>query len=301
MAIRMLIAALGLALAVAACEKDTGKDNANKANKEGAVKAAPKANTAPLADPAAAEAAAKEAGNDQVTQPTAVLTAPSPTAKPAEAPKAAEAKAADAPTAEAKPAAHAHEAAAGGCGGHHEDKAAGGAKKAGGCGGCGGASASASSGGGGCGENLGGTNKLENPKLEERQEGGKTIVHAGNVFAGVETVKVSELVAKPDAYAGKTIRLEGDITAMCHHKRAWFAMAAEDRSGRNVRVVTVPTFLVPPKSIGKRAVIEGKVEVVEVPEARAKHLAEEHKLREPGAITGPLKEPLVRATGADFF
>ncbi|MFH1811432.1 MAG: hypothetical protein ABIJ09_22010 [Pseudomonadota bacterium] len=147
-----------------------------------------------------------------------------------------------------------------------------------------------------------GTTELSDDKVVTRQnEKGETITHAGADFADGAVVSVSELLAKPDDFAGKKVRIKGNISAMCHHRRGWFAVVADDQSGRFVRVMTAPAFLVPPGSIGKTADAEGVVEVIEVAAEHAKHIAGEHKLGDPEAITANIKQVVVRASGADFI
>jgi len=130
---------------------------------------------------------------------------------------------------------------------------------------------------------------------------GTSGVHAGGAFAGVTVVKVSELLADPNAYAGKSVAIEGDVSAMCQHRRGWFSIVAEDKSGRFVRVVTAPDFLVPVGSIGKTAKAEGVVEVIEVEQKHAQHLAGEHKLGDPAEIAANIQQVVLRASGAEFF
>jgi hypothetical protein len=131
---------------------------------------------------------------------------------------------------------------------------------------------------------------------------GKPMQLIGAKLAGAELVKVADLTARPEEFAGKTVRVEGDVSAMCHHRRAWFAVQDEgDRSGGFVRVMTTPKFLVPAGSIGKKARVEGTVEVVEVPAKRAKYFAKGHKMGDAEKISGPVKRPVIRATGAQLL
>ncbi|MBI4705202.1 MAG: hypothetical protein HY744_29185 [Deltaproteobacteria bacterium] len=124
----------------------------------------------------------------------------------------------------------------------------------------------------------------------------------GAPLAGVPLVTVADLVARPEELAGRSVRLEGRVSAMCQHARAWFAVQNEGASeGAFVRVLTTPRFLVPPGAIGKRARAEGTVELVEVSAEAAKHFAGEHQLGEPGKAEGPAKRAIVRATGAEFL
>jgi hypothetical protein len=114
------------------------------------------------------------------------------------------------------------------------------------------------------------------------------------------TVSVKNLLAAPDRYAGQRIHLEGNVTGMCRHKRAWFALKdTGDASDAYVRVITAPSFLVPENSVGRQGRTEGLVEVVDVPAPAARHYADDHKLGDPAA---PVRRTvIIRATGAEFI
>lgn len=92
---------------------------------------------------------------------------------------------------------------------------------------------------------------------------GAMVTLVGAKLNSVPVTPVADLLARPQAFAGKTVRLEGNVTAMCSHRRAWFAIQSEDRSGASVRVWAAPAFLVPAGSIGKKARTEGLVEVTQ--------------------------------------
>lgn len=147
-----------------------------------------------------------------------------------------------------------------------------------------------------------GTTELTDDKVVTRtNDKGQTVLHAGAEFADGARVSVAQLMSQPDAYAGKKVRIRGNVSAMCHHKRGWFAVVGDDQSGQFVRVLTAPAFLVPAGSIGKLAEAEGTVEVIEVAADHAKHIAGEHKLGDPEAITANVKQVVIRASGADFI
>lgn len=151
--------------------------------------------------------------------------------------------------------------------------------------------------GGGCGA----TSEIVHAGEETRVlEDGTRVTHVGAALAGIGEVALTDLLGNPTAYRGKTVRVRGDVSAMCHHKRGWFSLAAGDKTGRHVRVFTAPQFLVPHGSIGRTAVTEGTVDVIEIPAARARHMAAEHKLADPADIQGPVQQVIIRATGADF-
>ena len=138
---------------------------------------------------------------------------------------------------------------------------------------------------------------IQNNELSTRTDPatGKTLQAVGRKLAGLVNVKVSELIAHPDRYAGKYVRVEGDVAAMCTHRRAWFSVQDEgDRSGAYVRVIAAPAFLVPEQAVGKKARAEGTVELVDVPGATAQHLSNQHGLD--GTQVG--KAVIIRASGA---
>jgi hypothetical protein len=129
---------------------------------------------------------------------------------------------------------------------------------------------------------------------------GVEVLQVGAPLGKGPVVKLEELLAAPDAWAGKTVRVAGNVSAMCTHMRAWFAIATGDASGRYLRVLTAPAFLVPPESIGKSAEAEGVVEVVPLDPQTAAHLAGPHQLGDPAAPAGSAPQVLLRATGATF-
>lgn len=151
-----------------------------------------------------------------------------------------------------------------------------------------------------------GTEPVASPdeRIEKDPASGASVTAVGAVLAGSEVVTVKDLLANPDAYAGKSVRLEGNVSAMCTHRRGWFAVIDDgDRTGTVVRVLTAPAFLVPEGSIGRKARAEGTVEVVDVAAGAARHYAAEHKVGDPAELAGdaPIKQIVIRATGAEFL
>ena len=125
-------------------------------------------------------------------------------------------------------------------------------------------------------------------------------VHVGEPFGEVQKVEIATLLADPDRYADQAVRLEGNVASYCHHQRGWFALA--DADGAVVRLVTAPAFKVPGSIENVRGVGVGTVEIVEIPEAQAKHFAGDHGLgsQKPEEISGVQRQVIVRATGAEF-
>jgi hypothetical protein len=130
---------------------------------------------------------------------------------------------------------------------------------------------------------------------------GTTTTVAGAKLANAPLVSVPDLLARPEEHAGKTVRIEGNVSAMCHHMRGWFAVQEDGGAGGTVRVITAPAFLVPEGAIGKRARTEGVVELVEVDAATARHYASEHQVGSAPQTNQPVRSVVVRATGMELF
>jgi hypothetical protein len=129
--------------------------------------------------------------------------------------------------------------------------------------------------------------------------------HLGKAFTRQARVDLDQLVDGPKKFEGQRVRVQGVITAHCHHRRAWFALRSKSDSPKVLRVQTRPAFLVP-KEIehGKsRAEAEGTVEVRTIGERHAKHMAREHGLfgGEPAKIRGPQHIVTLRARGARIY
>ncbi len=94
-------------------------------------------------------------------------------------------------------------------------------------------------------------------------EHGPELALAGDKFGqGVtltETVSIDALLANPDAYAGKRVRVEGEVEDVCRMRGCWFAMKGE-KPGQTMKFkVTDGLMTFPVSAIGKWAVAEGQV------------------------------------------
>ncbi len=130
-----------------------------------------------------------------------------------------------------------------------------------------------------------------------RYGGGVTVDDAAS------TVTVDELLANPQAYAGKTMRVEGMVTDVCPKRGCWMDLAG-DGPGQKVRLKVedgVMTF--PMEAKGSQAVVQGTiaVETMTLDESRAyaKHQAEEYGAAyDPESITEPMVIVRIDGTGA---
>ncbi len=107
---------------------------------------------------------------------------------------------------------------------------------------------------------------------------GEGTVYGEGVGKG-QSVKVSELLARPGDWVGKHVRVEGLITDVCPKRGCWMEIAS-DREFETIRFkVEDGVIVIPMVAKGKRAEAEGiftKIEITrEQALAHAKHLAEE--------------------------
>ena len=93
-----------------------------------------------------------------------------------------------------------------------------------------------------------------------------------------DIVAISDLMASPDAYVGKTIRVEGLITDVCPKRGCWMDLAGEKDQAVRIKVDD-GDIVFPLDAKGKKAVAEGVFTKIELTKeqalANAKHLSEE--------------------------
>jgi hypothetical protein len=111
-----------------------------------------------------------------------------------------------------------------------------------------------------------------------------------------ESTPIVDVVKNPEAFVGKTIRIDGTATAICAHMGCWMAVSTSaDTDAPTVRLKVEDGVIVfPVKAKGKLVSAQGVFERVEAKDAEAKEAASEHAKHQPKAsATYQLK-----ATGA---
>jgi hypothetical protein len=147
----------------------------------------------------------------------------------------------------------------------------------------------------GCGDEHHGAIQEPMERIEKDPKTGQIRTKVGQAFdLSKQRISVSQAINTPMDYAQKEVILEGEVTAMCSHRRAWYAIV--DSSGKApLRIIVAPHFLVPKDAMGKRSRVIGILESSEVPEQTARHLSKDHGLPEERRTT------ILRATGAEFY
>jgi hypothetical protein len=89
-----------------------------------------------------------------------------------------------------------------------------------------------------------------------------------------EPVALSALIDNPAAYTGQVVRTEGEISAVCQSMGCW--MELRDERSRAVRVpMAGHAFFLPRDVSGRRALVEGPLQVRPLSAAEREHLAAE--------------------------
>lgn len=79
----------------------------------------------------------------------------------------------------------------------------------------------------------------------------------GKGVSAPDTVLISEVLAHPDAYVGKTIRVTGTAVGVCKHRGCWINLAS-DQEGQSLRVkVKDGEIVFPPEILGETVTAEG--------------------------------------------
>jgi sirohydrochlorin ferrochelatase len=93
-----------------------------------------------------------------------------------------------------------------------------------------------------------------------------------------ETTPLVGLLERPGDFEGKTVRVEGIVTAVCMHMGCWMALASD--AGSDARTVLVKVddgvIVFPVSAKGRRAVAQGVVERIGVNNAEGQKAAAEH-------------------------
>jgi hypothetical protein len=113
-------------------------------------------------------------------------------------------------------------------------------------------------------------------------------------LSDADAIPVQQMLAKPDDYAGKYVRLTGTVDKVCPNKGCWMTLkGADDGEALFVKFPDPEQGrLIPLDAAGKQAIVEGTVRVKEIPAETAKHYAEESGAtpQQLAKITGPQKQ-----------
>jgi len=120
-----------------------------------------------------------------------------------------------------------------------------------------------------------------------------------------EATPIGVIVADPETWAGKQVRIEGTVVGVCAMKGCW--MELESRDAQRLRVkVDDGVIVFPPAAEGRWAVAQGTVELMELTREQytgwLRHLAEEQgrDFDEATVGEGPYRLVQIRGEGAEI-
>jgi len=135
-----------------------------------------------------------------------------------------------------------------------------------------------------------------------------TATKAQSFGAGVkltESTPIDKILAEPNSFKGKTVRVEGMITDVCPKRGCWMELAGT-QPGQKLRFkVTDGEMVFPADAKGQHAVAEGVVAVKEMTLEESKQYAEYQakeygKPYDPASITTPTVVVRIDGTGAEI-
>jgi len=117
----------------------------------------------------------------------------------------------------------------------------------------------------------------------------------------LELTPIGSIVADPDAWVGKRVRIAGEVSGVCTRQGCWMDLTAADDSTLRVKVDD-GVIVFPADATGHQAVAEGDVEILEMErekfEAWLRHVAEEEGRDFDPAEVGEPPYRTVRLRGA---
>ncbi len=121
----------------------------------------------------------------------------------------------------------------------------------------------------------------------------------------LEPTPIASILDDPDAWAGKRVRVAGEVSGVCAHQGCWIDLVSADDVTLRVKVDD-GVIVFPPEAKGHAAVAEGEVEILEMErapyEAWLRHVAgEEGREFDPAEVgDGPYRIVRLRGSGAEI-
>jgi hypothetical protein len=125
----------------------------------------------------------------------------------------------------------------------------------------------------------------------------------GNDLTLKETTAISEILSNPEKYVGQKVLVEGEVLEVCKNMGCWMNLSG-GVEGEQIKIKVKDGEIVFTEDfIGRTALAEGEVYVIELDEEDAKeyfeHMAEEsNKEFDPSTVTGPVTIYQIRGSGA---
>jgi hypothetical protein len=125
----------------------------------------------------------------------------------------------------------------------------------------------------------------------------------GDPITLTEVTTVSAILDAPEEFLGERVLVEGTVVEVCEMRGCWMDIAS-DREYEKIQIkVDDGVIVFPLTARGKKALVEGTVELFEMTYEEAledaRHKAEEHGTEfDPSTVTGPVTLYRIRGLGA---
>lgn len=131
------------------------------------------------------------------------------------------------------------------------------------------------------------------------------IMKLGDELTLNEKTNISDILADPNAYLGKTVQVEGEILDVCPMMGCWMELKSDDGEEMIKVKVKDGDIVFPVEAVGDFAVVEGTVYKIELTQEEAvdyfEHLAKESGEEfDPSTITGPITIYQIKGMGAEI-
>ena len=123
----------------------------------------------------------------------------------------------------------------------------------------------------------------------------------GETFSDEGAVPVQAVVAEPQEYLGRSVKIEGTVSEVCQMAGCWLTLQTGD--GNNVRILVARkengdyAFTVPKDISGRRVVVQGMLAEETLLEGTQRHLAEDAGREVDDETLAPKAELQVTAQG----
>jgi len=112
-------------------------------------------------------------------------------------------------------------------------------------------------------------------------------------------VPIDTIVKDPAAWDGKDVVVDAVVKEVCQKKGCWHTLATADPAVSVMVKDKEYAIFLPKDSAGKKVHVHGTFAVSELPEAEARHYAEDAG-RDPSTIVGPQKAFTLDVAGVKF-
>jgi hypothetical protein len=129
---------------------------------------------------------------------------------------------------------------------------------------------------------------------------GETTQYGEALTEGLEPTPIETILEDPQSWVGKKVQIAGEISGVCARQGCWIDITSPQDSTLRVKVDD-GVIVFPQDSVGRRAIAEGEVEILDMDrdqyEAWLRHVADEEGREFDAAEVGEGPYEIVRLKG----